>query len=262
MDKERDNNGNKVLLMVIGVATLLVALVGATFAYFSASVVNQGSESMLVTTAVVSNLTMTGNSGINLQNIVPGQSDDSSFTITNPPTMTVDGDSVQNRSVMSFSLKLVVEENNFVTTTDSGAETDSTNVLQDQLKLLVGTGTLGQGLVEGVSTPNIQHVGFSDATENGGLTLNPANTSDPEFESGKYTGYYNVTDSESVSAGNEYTLLKDQILGASGSAQYYIKLYFADTKSPQNANQGKRFKAYFEVSNVKSINVSSYWNVD
>ena len=34
----KDNKGTTVLLTVIGIATLLVAVVGATFAYFSATV--------------------------------------------------------------------------------------------------------------------------------------------------------------------------------------------------------------------------------
>ncbi len=53
---ERENgNGNKVLLTVIGAATLLVAMVGATFAYFSATSnkpsveVHTGSSSLTLT---------------------------------------------------------------------------------------------------------------------------------------------------------------------------------------------------------------------
>ena len=51
-------NGNTVLLTVIGVATLLVALVGATFAYFTASVTNEASP-VTVTTQEVAGLALT-----------------------------------------------------------------------------------------------------------------------------------------------------------------------------------------------------------
>ena len=50
-------NGNTVLLTVIGVATLLVALVGATFAYFSASITGNAAE-VNVTTVTLSGLTV------------------------------------------------------------------------------------------------------------------------------------------------------------------------------------------------------------
>ena len=52
-------NRNTVLLTVIGIATLLVALVGATFAYFTASVNTSGVTAVTVTTTQVSGLTLT-----------------------------------------------------------------------------------------------------------------------------------------------------------------------------------------------------------
>lgn len=58
MGEER-KNGNTVLLTVIGVATLLVALVGATFAYFTATVNTSGNKDIQVQTTQVAGLTMT-----------------------------------------------------------------------------------------------------------------------------------------------------------------------------------------------------------
>ena len=52
-------NGNTVLLTVIGVATLLVALVGATFAYFTASINTSNDGIVNVTTSQLSGLTVT-----------------------------------------------------------------------------------------------------------------------------------------------------------------------------------------------------------
>lgn len=53
-------NGNTVLLTVIGVATLLVALVGATFAYFTASISTDAENGTVnVTTSTLANLEMT-----------------------------------------------------------------------------------------------------------------------------------------------------------------------------------------------------------
>ena len=51
-------NGNTVLLTVIGVATLLVALVGATFAYFTANLTNNSSN-ITVTTSKLAGMTLT-----------------------------------------------------------------------------------------------------------------------------------------------------------------------------------------------------------
>ena len=64
-------NRNTVLLTVIGVATLLVALVGATFAYFSATI-SDNSTPINVTTTQVSGLTMTSGASAIGSPLYPG----------------------------------------------------------------------------------------------------------------------------------------------------------------------------------------------
>lgn len=95
--------GNTVLLTVIAVATLLVAVVGATFAYFTASVSNPGgNESVVVTTANLGTITYQNGTQISLDNALPGASDTKSFTIkldesgTNDLKYTIKWKSVDN----------------------------------------------------------------------------------------------------------------------------------------------------------------------
>ena len=58
--KENENKRNTVLLTVIGIATLLVAIVGATFAYFTAKTTSDGAGvSGKVTTANIGGATVT-----------------------------------------------------------------------------------------------------------------------------------------------------------------------------------------------------------
>ena len=58
--KENENKRNTVLLTVIGIATLLVAIVGATFAYFTAKTTSDGEgASGRVTTANIGGATVT-----------------------------------------------------------------------------------------------------------------------------------------------------------------------------------------------------------
>lgn len=58
--KENENKRNTVLLTVIGIATLLVAIVGATFAYFTAKTTSSGeAASGKVTTASIGGATVT-----------------------------------------------------------------------------------------------------------------------------------------------------------------------------------------------------------
>ena len=69
---EKGNDKNTVLLTVIGIATLLVAIVGATFAYFTASVNYTDATSTLYIKAAAGGTTeYTGGEQVTLENIYP-----------------------------------------------------------------------------------------------------------------------------------------------------------------------------------------------
>lgn len=118
-------NGNTVLLTVIGVATLLVALVGATFAYFSASVSNEQAQSVSLTTATPVSLIYVAAAKIEITNAIPGATDTKTFTVTNPASSTTE---------QTYDLTLVVDTNGFVTTDAA-----------DQLEITVSSSTTTQG---------------------------------------------------------------------------------------------------------------------
>ena len=72
MDKEKikEGKGNKVLLTIIAVATLLVSVVGATFAYFTAVLTTGSDEQMVIKTAVIGTIFEGGNE-IVIPNVSP-----------------------------------------------------------------------------------------------------------------------------------------------------------------------------------------------
>ncbi len=100
-------NGSTVLLTVVGVAAMMVALVGATFAYFTTNIQNNATQSINLTTKAPVGLDYQATNSIALEDIVPGKSETSTFTITNPASSTIK---------QSYDLYLVVEENNLVNT--------------------------------------------------------------------------------------------------------------------------------------------------
>ena len=126
---ETPKNGNTVLLTVIGVATLLVALVGATFAYFTATISNSQAQSVTVTTASPVSLVYTGNP-LSLTNAIPGNSTSATFTVTNPG---------QSSVAQTYDLNLKIDNNTFNTTDGL-----------DQLEIKVtGSGTVNQPSIIG-----------------------------------------------------------------------------------------------------------------
>lgn len=80
---DEKKGGNTILLTVIGIATLLVAIVGATFAYFTATVTDgDKGSSVIIRTAT---LAVTYNDGNNIvaSGITPGWTDTKTISITN-----------------------------------------------------------------------------------------------------------------------------------------------------------------------------------
>ena len=72
MNEEKNPRGNTVLLTVIAVATLLVAVIGATFAYFTVSITgNDSATSVIVKTATLG-IVYTSGDVLSLENLMPG----------------------------------------------------------------------------------------------------------------------------------------------------------------------------------------------
>lgn len=94
----------KLLLAILVTLTLLIALVGATFAYFAIEVNNiKGNQSLIMTTAEVEGVTYQASNTIALKNAIPGASASTQFTITNPNT----------EAVVRYGLKFVGDINEF-----------------------------------------------------------------------------------------------------------------------------------------------------
>ena len=83
-----EKKSSTILLTVIGIATLLVTLVGATFAYFTAEVNDVRPEGagndVVITAANLGEITFAHGNTITLANALPGATDTKSFTISAP----------------------------------------------------------------------------------------------------------------------------------------------------------------------------------
>ena len=99
MDKK-----NTVLLTVIAVATLLVAVVGATFAYFSAKVTENNKTETVIKSAELG-ITFTGTQEITAESIEPGWSADKIFTVENTSDYDMTFDINFTKTVNNFSRK-------------------------------------------------------------------------------------------------------------------------------------------------------------
>lgn len=117
MDKEmeKDKRNNRMILLIIGVATVLIALIGATFAYFTAIISYQNSpQSVTVTTVEVQGVVYTATDTLTLINAIPDnvRKDEKTFTISNP----------NSAALIVYDLKLKQDLNEFTLEKDSNDE--------------------------------------------------------------------------------------------------------------------------------------------
>ena len=109
-----NNNCNTILITVIGIATLLVALVGATFAYFSANAVNDNKQSnnLSASNGVAITYKETGN--LELLNAMPGSENKIKITVTNPEKTGKNNNTINN-STFKYNLVLYHDKDEFAT---------------------------------------------------------------------------------------------------------------------------------------------------
>jgi len=151
------NKKQTIFMSVIGVATLLVAVIGATFAYFTIQVSgNNTASSITITTADVAAVTFTDGAAITVANAYPGYSKSKTFTVK-----TTGGDA---NSQIGYIIQLVTsngalataatnskEFNYSLSGTKTGSGTVATAVTKADMPSS-GTTNIGTGTLKGNET--------------------------------------------------------------------------------------------------------------
>ena len=239
---KNNNKGSMIILTIIGIATLLVAVIGATFAYFSVTIKYDKeptpavieSSTMLVTFKTVNELTYTG--------AIPGRPSLSkdpaakeidntlSFTLTSATNMVVD---------TQYNVYLVVDSND-----EEGAEGDLTanDFITDNLVYLM-----------------TQEREVTDAATRNNTT---GTVGSQHFEDGLYikddiNGDKTTEDDELVGVIKAGTKVGDKILIATGTVgshasidTWTLEIWLRETGVEQNEDQSKVFKGHILVEPI------------
>lgn len=130
----KESKGNNVLLTVIGIATLLIAVVGATFAYFTAVLSGEESDTTITINAGTLGVTFIGGAGIPVSNIYP-RGDIAALTTGDAwytKTFHVKGNTTSTTTI-PYTLALVIDKNEFTANAlkftlelDSGSDSNGT----------------------------------------------------------------------------------------------------------------------------------------
>ena len=144
-DNNKKSNGNTILLTIIGIATLLIAVVGTTFAYFNAVVVgNENPPPIRVTSGVLS-MHFEGGPAINVQHIYPREESWATKTFS------IQGTTDTNVRLY-YNISLIINENTF------GEDSGRDDVLVFTLEVDSSSSSNGSTIAP-ISATNIPRVG-------------------------------------------------------------------------------------------------------
>lgn len=153
-----NNKGSVVLLTILGVATLLVAVVGATFAYFSATMNGTESEATIEVTSGTLSTEYGDNSKLNLTGGEFG-------SVLATKTLTVSG-IISGSTNLNYEIDMSIKNNTYaegdlVYVIESSNESVNGNVIanSEEIKIPAGASTieLGKGLFAGPITSGATH---------------------------------------------------------------------------------------------------------
>ena len=212
MDKK-----NTVLLTVIAVETLLVAVVGATFAYFSANVTENNKTETTLKSAELG-ITFTGTQEITADGIMPGWNADKVFTVEN----TSDYD-------MTFDINFTNSVNNFTRASDltysiAAEYTESTND-----DIVAGTSKVQ---MVGLDETSVSSATKTDFTASGNLPVDGT-----------------VAEDGTITYGTNVTKIVRVFIPAHTTEKFTMTVgYTYEDNIDQNADQGKVFKTTVNVT--------------
>ena len=254
-----ENNNNKqntLLLTVIAVATLLVAVIGATFAYFTANISSSTTSTVQVTGAELT-IAYEGSSST-----ITGESKEPSATEIGTKNFTLTGKNTTTNMSMPYLLYLVVGKNEFVL--DNGTTTTSLSYV---LSSSSGTGAVPSS-IDGSTT----HYGAIPTTLSISGNTYTMNGSNRTYSHNSDNGYDHLSTLTYASSGSPYrssvtiddgngtttdsTGLNAVLIGrgyfgpntTSATHSYSIKIYFLEDGNNQDEDKSKSFYGYIAVS--------------
>ena len=163
-----EGKGQTIFLSIIGIATLLVAIIGATFAWFSISITgNENANDMTLTAGNLGQVNFADGATIDITNLIPGVYRTKTFTISQTdPTATMN---------IEYSIMLNVRTNTISAVSDgqfihrmSGSGNTNGGIVASFSDTLVPTQStvIGVGELDGYEIHTYQYtIGLNNTSE-------------------------------------------------------------------------------------------------
>lgn len=250
---KENNKGSMIILTVIGIATLLVAVIGATFAYFTATIEYKTEPTPAVITSNTMVIEYATKNELNYTGAMPGRPEEDyekfkdnklRFTLTSHQNLV---------SETNYDVYLVIDKNGFQKPVGEGKTDELVYVMsQPDNTRNVSEGAIKNGTIGKAGTPNYNN------------TINGIEYKPETLTITKKDEITNLETSKDVVVGlipsninyPENTEEEDKIKIKVGSGvlashessdTWQLEVWLKETKDEQNYNQGKTLKAHIDI---------------
>ena len=161
--------GQTIFLSIIGIATLLVAIVGATFAWFSISVTgNENPSDIVITSGNLGQVSFTDGTAIEINNLMPGKYTTKTFTISQTdPSATGEISYNIMLNVRSNTLSPAAEGEFVHKLTSSGNTNGGKLATLDPTPVPTESTIIGSGVIEGYEIHTYEYtIGLNNVDRN------------------------------------------------------------------------------------------------
>lgn len=247
--KNNNNKGSMIILTVIGIATLLVAVIGATFAYFTVQIQGNVTETTVQVTSSTMLVQFATQNKIEYTGAVPGRPLDTDanklrFSLTSDPELGV---------ATKYNVYLVIDSNDFLNnptlnkpelvyimnqtehTTEEPSVVDLTNKDNPMKNTAGGAGT---GIL-------------NDKEE---ITVDHASADPVKLNVGFIPGVTYTEEDEKTEAEKTRILIADGYLASHGNVDSWeLEVWVREMQEQQNYNQGKKLVAHIDIEPVSYV---------
>ena len=250
---KENNKGSMIILTVIGIATLLIAVIGATFAFFTVqikgnveeSTVQVSSSTMLVQFATQNKLEYTG--------AIPGRPEKDYDKYPNNKLRFSLTSDLGLGYPTKYDVYLVIDKSEFLKSSTDPNATDELVYVASQVPERIVSDTAKTNKTEGENgAPNYTNTVNGVELKSEDLTIEKKDPTTGETSTEKVTvGLIpsNIIYDEDVTEEDKVRIkVGSGILGSHGSVDsWQLEVWLKETDDDQNYNQGKTLNAHIDI---------------
>ena len=248
-----NNKGSMIILTIIGIATLLVAVIGATFAYFSVTVKYKTNPTPAVVETSTMLITFETKNELEYTGAIPGRPSLSTnpqaqlidntlkFTLTSATNMVLDSE---------YNVYLVIDNNDEEGATEN--LTDNDFVTDNLVYLMTQERTVTSAATKNGTIGSVGSQYFEEGKENT-LFIKDDYNGDGTTAENEYVGII----PKGLAVGSKIKIATGNIGSHASIDTWTLEIWLRETGVEQNEDQGKVLKAHIEVEPINQDPVTN-----